>query len=217
MIRAGGAFKHTEKERASFRHPRPASNARHHARRTMTQAMTYCTACGARLIVTIPAGDTLSRLVCERCRTVHYENPKIVVGCIPEWEDRILLCKRAIEPRSGLWTFPAGFMEQGETLEEGAARETLEEAEAAVDIAQLCAVMSLPRVSQVYVVFRGIMRNADCGAGAESLETALFQRHDIPWSQLAFRVIHDVLKRYCATDDPHRPVHVDTIARLDHP
>ena len=139
--------------------------------------------------------------------------PKIVVGCIPEWQDRILLCKRAIAPRSGFWTFPAGFMETGETLKEAAARETLEEAEAAVDIAQLCAVMSLPRVNQVYVVFRGIMKNADCGAGAESLEAALFQRRHIPWPELAFRVIHDVLEHYCAKHNPHDPVQVGAVSR----
>ncbi len=179
--------------------------------------MTYCTACGARLIITIPHGDTLSRFVCERCQTVHYQNPKIVVGCLPEWEDRILLCKRAIEPRSGLWTFPAGFMEQDETLEEAAARETLEEAETAVDITRLFAVMSIPHVSQVYIVFRGIMRNADYGAGLESLDVALFQRKNIPWSQLAFHVIHDILQQYCHERDPHHPVHVGTISQLDHP
>ena len=159
----------------------------------------------------------MSRLVCERCHTVHYENPKIVVGCIPEWEDRILLCKRAIEPQSGLWTFPAGFMEKDETLEEAAARETLEEAEAAVEISQLCAVMSIPHVNQVYVVFRGIMKNADCGAGTESLDAALFQRKHIPWSALAFRVIHDILEYYCNESDQHRPVHVGTIVRPSHP
>ncbi len=158
----------------------------------------------------IPDGDTLLRFVCERCHTIHYENPKIVVGCLPEWEDRILLCKRAIEPRSGLWTFPAGFMEKDETLEEAAARETLEEAETEVEISRLYALFSIPHVNQIYVVFRGTMKQATFGAGTESLEVDLFKREDIPWSKLAFQVIHEILERYCK-DGAHAPVHVGTI------
>lgn len=150
------------------------------------------------------------RFVCERCHTVHYENPKIVVGCLPEWEDRILLCKRAIEPRYGLWTFPAGFMEKDETLEEAAARETLEEAEAEVEVSRLYAVFSIPHVNQVYVVFRGTMKQAAFGPGTESLEVDLFKPEDIPWSKLAFRVIHEILERYCQ-DGTQAPVHVGTI------
>lgn len=174
--------------------------------------MNYCNACGASLVMKIPEGDTLLRFVCERCHTVHYENPKIVVGCLPEWEDRILLCKRAIEPRAGLWTFPAGFMEQDETLEEAAARETLEEAEAEVEISRLYAVFSIPHVNQVYVVFRGTMKQATFGPGTESLEVELFTREDIPWSNLAFRVIHEILERYCkGQDGTDAPVHVGTI------
>ena len=172
--------------------------------------MNYCSACSAPLITKIPDGDTLLRFVCERCRTVHYENPKIVVGCLPEWEERILLCKRAIEPRYGLWTFPAGFMEKDETLEEAAARETLEEAEAEVEISGLYALFSIPHVNQVYVVFRGTMKRAAFGAGAESLEVELLKREDIPWSNLAFPVIHAILERYCK-DHTHARVHVGTI------
>ena len=173
--------------------------------------MNYCNACGAPLIKKIPEGDTLLRFVCECCQTIHYENPKIVVGCLPEWEDRILLCKRAIEPRSGLWTFPAGFMEKDETLEEAAARETLEEAKAEVEISRLYAIFSIPHVNQVYVVFRGTMKRAAFGVGMESLEVDLFKREDIPWSKLAFRVIHETLERYCK-DSAHAPVHVGTIS-----
>ena len=158
----------------------------------------------------IPEGDTLLRFVCERCQTVHYENPKIVVGCLPEWEDRILLCKRAIEPRYGLWTFPSGFMEKNESLEEAAARETLEEAEAEVEVTQLYAVFSIPHVNQVYVVFRGTMKRAAFGPGLESLEVDLFKQADIPWSKLAFRVIHEILERYCE-DGAQAAVHVGTI------
>ena len=175
--------------------------------------MNFCSACGTRLTFKIPDGDTLPRFVCEHCLTVHYENPKIVVGCIPEWKDRVLLCKRAIEPRYGQWTFPAGFMENDETLEEAAARETLEEARAEVEISRLYAIFSLPLVNQVYVVFRGTMKNADCGAGTESLEVALLKRENIPWSTLAFRVIHEILERYCQDGDrQHGPVHVGTIS-----
>ena len=172
--------------------------------------MNYCSACGAPLVTKIPEGDTLPRFVCERCHAIHYENPKIVVGCLPEWEDRILLCKRAIEPRAGLWTFPAGFMEKDETLEEAAARETLEEAEAEVLVSRLYAVFSIPHVNQVYVVFRGTMQQAAFGPGTESLEVELFKREDIPWSNLAFLVVHEVLERYCR-DGAHAPVHVGTI------
>ncbi len=178
--------------------------------------MNYCNACGGPLIMKIPEGDTLLRFVCARCHTVHYENPKIVVGCLPEWEGRILLCKRAIEPRRGLWTFPAGFMEKDESLEEAAARETLEEAEAEVEISRLYAMFSIPHVSQVYVVFRGTMKRAAFAPGAESLEVELFNREDIPWSKLAFRVIHAILERYCK-DGPHAPACVGTISSPSQP
>ena len=180
--------------------------------RTMTDAMKYCSACGASLRTQIPDGDTLPRLVCGRCATIHYENPKIVVGCIPEWKDRILLCKRAIEPRYGLWTFPAGFMEMDETVEDAAARETLEEANAAVEISQLYAIFSIPQVNQVYIVFRGIMNKAEFGAGRESLEVTLLKREEIPWPDLAFPVIRETLERYCRDAQSHRfGVHVCTI------
>ncbi len=160
----------------------------------------------------IPEGDNLLRFVCERCHTIHYENPKLVVGCVPEWENRILLCQRGIEPRYGFWTFPAGFMEKDETLEEAAARETLEEAGATVEISRLYAMFSIPHVNQVYVVFRGTMQQATFSAGVESLEVDLFKREDIPWSNLAFPVIHETLTRYCR-DGAQAPVHVGTVPR----
>jgi len=114
--------------------------------------MNYCSTCGARVRLRIPPGDTLPRFVCEGCDTIHYQNPKMVVGCIPEWEDQILLCRRAIEPRHGLWTIPAGFMENDETTQKAAARETMEEAKALVDISSLFAVFSIPAVSQVFLI-----------------------------------------------------------------
>ncbi len=158
--------------------------------------MKYCSACGAPVTQKIPPGDNVLRFVCETCQAIHYHNPKIVAGCIPEWEDRILLCRRAIDPRSGLWTFPAGFMEIGETTEEAAARETKEEAQADVEILSLYAVLSMPNIGQVYMVFRGRMLEPKFGAGAESLEVELFRREDIPWEKIAFPVVAEALRRY---------------------
>jgi len=158
--------------------------------------MKYCSHCGAQVVLKVPPGETLLRFVCEACQTVHYQNPKIVAGCIPEWEDKILLCRRAIEPRLGLWTFPAGFMELDETTEQAAARETLEEAKVEVEIKSLFAVFSLLRVNQVYVIFRGKMRSQDFGVGHESSDVQLFSPTKIPWESLAFPVIHETLERY---------------------
>lgn len=153
------------------------------------------------------------RFVCDTCQTIHYQNPKVVVGCLPEWDDGLLLCRRAIDPRIGFWTFPAGFMEQGESAEQAAARETLEEAQAEVEITSLYAVFSLPHISQVYMIFRGTMRSADYGAGNESLEAHLFHPAAIPWETLAFPVIVEALRRY--VNDKSRGVfdlHVGTVA-----
>ncbi|MGH7233301.1 MAG: NUDIX hydrolase [Nitrospiraceae bacterium] len=158
--------------------------------------MKYCCQCGASVSLKVPAGDLLPRFVCDTCDTIHYQNPKIVVGCLPEWEDQILLCRRAIDPRIGFWTFPAGFMEKGESAEQAAARETLEEAQADVEITSLYGVFSLPHISQVYLVFRGVLRRPAFGAGSESLETQLFLPDKIPWDALAFPVIRHTLTRY---------------------
>lgn len=159
--------------------------------------MKYCGTCGEQVVLKIPLGDSLPRFVCLICETIHYENPKIVVGCIPEWNNQILLCRRAIEPRYGLWTFPAGFMENNETLEEAMIRETFEEAKANVSVSGLYAIFSITSVNQVYLVFRGSMQDSTFGAGEESLEVKLFNHEDIPWSNLAFPVIHETLERYC--------------------
>lgn len=160
--------------------------------------MKYCSHCGASVIQKVPPGDNLPRHVCNQCEQIHYHNPKIVAGCIPEWEDHILLCRRAIEPRLGLWTFPAGFMELGESTEEAAIRETKEEAQADVEIVGLSAVLSLPHIGQVYLVFRGRMLAPICGAGEESLEVQLFPLSAIPWEQIAFPVVREALRRYVA-------------------
>jgi ADP-ribose pyrophosphatase YjhB (NUDIX family) len=158
--------------------------------------MKYCSNCSATVELLIPEGDSLPRYVCTTCNIIHYQNPKMVVGCIPEWEDKILLCRRAIEPRRGWWTLPAGFMENNETLEQAAARETLEEANARVEIGDLYAVYSLPHISQVYVLFRARLLDLDFKPGIESLEVKLLAENEIPWEEMAFRVIHDPLKQY---------------------
>ena len=159
-------------------------------------SINFCSECGAKVEQKVPEGETLRRAVCVSCQTIHYQNPKIVAGCVPEWEGQILLCRRAIEPRLGLWTFPAGFMEMGESTEEAAARETLEEAKANVEISSLYAVYSLPHVSQVYVVFRGQLVTREFGVGAESSEVELVSLDHIPWDHLAFPVIVEILTRY---------------------
>jgi len=146
--------------------------------------------------VQVPDGDNRPRFVCASCRVIHYQNPKMVVGCIPEWEDRILLCRRAIEPRRGLWTLPAGFMENGETAQAGAARETLEEANARVQVDSLYTVFNLPHIDQVYLLFRGRLLDLDFGPGEESLEVELFRERDVPWDRLAFQVVHETLQLY---------------------
>ncbi|HTP40508.1 MAG TPA: NUDIX hydrolase [Steroidobacteraceae bacterium] len=158
--------------------------------------MKFCPDCGANVEFLTPAGDHLPRWVCTVCGHVHYENPKLVVGCVPEWEGRILLCRRAIEPRHGFWTLPAGFMEKGETLQEAAARETREEAEAEVEIGSLLAIVHVLHVAQVHVMFRARLRAPRFGAGAESLETRLFDVADIPWPLLAFQSVRFSLQRY---------------------
>jgi ADP-ribose pyrophosphatase YjhB (NUDIX family) len=158
--------------------------------------MKYCSECGSPVALSVPRGDDRLRHVCGACGTVHYQNPKIVVGCIPEWEDRILLCRRAIEPRYGFWTLPAGFMEKGETSQQGAARETLEEAGARVEVGGLYSLFNLPHIDQVYLLFRGRLLDLDFAAGEESLEVGLFAEAEMPWAELAFPVIKESLKLY---------------------
>jgi ADP-ribose pyrophosphatase YjhB (NUDIX family) len=158
--------------------------------------MRFCNQCGAAVAFTVPEGDDRARHVCPACGTIHYQNPKIVVGCIPEWEDRILLCRRAIEPRYGFWTLPAGFMENGETSQQGAARETLEEARARVRVGDLYALFNLPHIDQVYLMFRSRLLDLDFGPGEESLEVGLFEASRIPWDRIAFPVVKETLGLY---------------------
>ena len=158
--------------------------------------MKFCSNCGAAVTRRVPPGDTLPRHVCGACGTIHYQNPRIIVGCIAEWGDKILLCRRAIEPRYGLWTVPAGFMENGETTQAGAARETLEEANARVEIGPLYALYNIPHINQVYMLFRARLLDLDFSAGAETLEARLFTEAEIPWPDIAFATVRNTLGHY---------------------
>ncbi len=157
--------------------------------------MNYCSNCGAKLIQQIPADDNRLRHVCPQCDVVHYLNPKVVVGCLPIAGDKVLLCRRAIAPRLGFWTIPAGFMENGETMLAGALRETLEEAAAKVKDEALYRLFDIPHINQVYVFYRGNL-DGGFGIGPESLESKLFTEAEIPWSELAFPIVTDVLTEY---------------------
>jgi len=156
----------------------------------------YCSACGEKVSLVVPEGDNRQRFVCGSCEMIHYENPKIVTGCIAEWQDKILLCKRAIEPRHGLWTLPAGFMENAETNLQGAARETAEEANAKVDNMKLFCVFSIAHINQVYTMYRGDLVEGLASPGSESLEVELVTEEEVPWQNIAFQVISETLKLY---------------------
>ena len=158
--------------------------------------MKYCSACGNLVVLRIPDGDNRERFLCEHCDTIHYQNPRVVTGCLALWEGRVLLCKRSIDPRRGYWTLPAGFLENGETTEAGAARETWEEARARVAIDHLYTLFSLPHISQVYLFYRAQLIDGVFSAGAESDAVALFREEDVPWSELAFPVVRDTLQHY---------------------
>ena len=158
--------------------------------------MKFCSNCGARVAHKVPPGDSLPRYVCDACQTIHYQNPRMVVGCIVEWGTQILLCRRAIEPRYGLWTVPAGYMENGETMHQGAMRETLEEATARVDIGPLYAMYNIPHINQVYILFRARLLDPDVKAGAETLEVRLVGEDEIPWDQIAFATVRNTLTHY---------------------
>jgi ADP-ribose pyrophosphatase YjhB (NUDIX family) len=177
--------------------------------------MNFCSTCGSsQLKLRIPDGDSLPRFVCSGCGAIHYQNPKVIVGCLPEWEDRVLLCQRAIEPRYGLWTLPAGFLENGETLMNGALRETMEEAHARVALGALYTVISLPQIDQVYMMFRSRLLDLDFGPGAESLDVRLFEERDVPWEMLAFRTIARTLRNYFVDRRQGAfPLHVSALER----
>ena len=175
--------------------------------------MNFCSHCGQPVALRVPEGDHLPRYVCTGCGRIHYQNPRIVAGCVPEHEGRILLCRRAIEPRLGYWTIPAGFMENGETIEDAARRESAEEAEAHVEIGSLLAVVSVLHADQVHVMFRARLPEPRFGAGRESLEVMLCDEADIPWQDIAFRSVDFALRRYL--DDRRRGVEQHHFTSLD--
>jgi ADP-ribose pyrophosphatase YjhB (NUDIX family) len=180
--------------------------------------MKFCPDCGAPNDVRIPDGDTRLRSVCSRCANIHYVNPKLVLGTIPVWEDQVLLCRRAIEPRYGMWTLPAGFMEVNESTAEGAMRETLEEAGARVSLGPLFSVFDIPHVNQVHVFYLARLENLDFAAGQESLEVQLFREEDIPWASIAFRTITATLRFYFHDRRlGHMSVHTGDIREIELP
>jgi len=158
--------------------------------------MNFCSNCGSRVVLKVPEGDFLPRHVCDNCGIIHYLNPKLVVGSVPVYEGRILLCKRGIEPRHGYWTIPAGFMENDETLEAGAAREAAEEARIQVEIGSLLLLANVTSARQVHVFFRSRMLTPDFGVTHESLEVRLVDESEIPWSDLAFPSTEYALRRF---------------------
>lgn len=170
--------------------------------------MMYCSVCGAKTEFRVPADDNRPRHLCNQCNTIHYENPKIICGCLVTYQDKVLLCKRAIEPRSGLWTLPAGFMENGETAGEGALRETYEEAYARPQLGELYALTSIPYISQVYMIFRAELDAPEFGPGPESLEVELFAADEIPWDRLAFQTVTRTLEHWVEDQKTgHFPLH----------
>ena len=158
--------------------------------------MKYCSNCGAKIKFGPVEGESLPRYYCETCHTIHYQNPNMIVGCLPRWEDQVLLCKRAIEPRKDYWTLPAGFLEIGEDVAEGAVRETVEEANAEVDLVGLFAVYSLRKIGQVYLMFLADLKNLNFHPGPESSDVRLFKREDIPWDEIAFSAVRFTLESY---------------------
>jgi ADP-ribose pyrophosphatase YjhB (NUDIX family) len=158
----------------------------------------HCRVCGAATQYRVPADDNRERAICSACNEVHYENPLNVVGTVPVWGDQVLLCRRNIEPRYGLWTLPAGFMELGETTAEGALRETVEEAGARIEMQGLFTLLNVVRVGQVHLYYRAKLQDTHFEPGPETIEARLFHEHEIPWEQLAFRTVRETLQRYFA-------------------
>lgn len=175
--------------------------------------MNFCSDCGSdKIELKIPAGDTYERFVCDNCGRVHYQNPRVIVGCLPFYEGKIMLCKRAIQPQEGLWNLPAGFLENGENAEDGAARETFEESLAKVEIIKLHVVFSLPKVNQVYLHFLAKMKNLNFGPTKESTEVKLFSIDEIPWSEIAFHSSTYALEKFIEYGEDYQGVHVGNYA-----
>jgi ADP-ribose pyrophosphatase YjhB (NUDIX family) len=174
--------------------------------------MNYCPDCGQTVSRKTPDGDTHARWVCDGCDTIHYQNPLVVVGCVPERDGKILLCKRAIEPRYGYWTVPAGFMELRESTATGAARETLEEACAEVEIGHLFAVVDVVDAGQVHLFYTAKLLG-DFAAGDESLEVRMFNEDEVPWDDIAFHSGRYALKKYFEDGGENNGAHVHELRR----
>ena len=183
-------LRHTESQHGIM--PRRAAATL--ARMLLPRRIQHCRVCGAPTVYRVPADDNRERAVCSACGEIHYENPLNVVGTVPVWGDQVLLCRRAIEPRHGLWTLPAGFMELGETTADGALRETVEEAGAKVEMQALFSVISVVRVGQVHLFYRARMLDTSLDPGPESLEARLFREDEVPWDELAFRTVRQTLE-----------------------
>ena len=166
--------------------------------------MKFCSQCAAPVHFLVPAGDNRERFVCQQCDTIFYDKPRIVAGTIPIGQDQVLLCRRAIQPRRGYWTLPAGFMENGESTEQAASRETWEEACAKVELGPLFSMITVPHIKQVHIFFLAQLSSKDFAAGEESLEVALFDEQDIPWQELAFATVGQSLQRYFADRQQHK-------------
>lgn len=160
------------------------------------RSICHCRVCGAPTDYRVPPDDNRPRATCTACGLVHYENPLNVVGTVPVWQDQVLLCRRAIEPRHGLWTLPAGFMELGETTAEGALRETVEESGAHVELEGLFTLLNVVRVGQVHLFYRARMLDLHLDPGPETLEARLFREDEIPWDELAFRTVRETLRLF---------------------
>jgi ADP-ribose pyrophosphatase YjhB (NUDIX family) len=162
------------------------------------RSIKHCRACGGEVRYTTPADDNRERATCTVCATIHYENPLNVVGTLPVWEDKVLLCRRNIEPRRGLWTLPAGFMELGESTAEGAVRETVEEAGAHIELQELFTLLNVVRVGQVHLFYRARLLDTEFAPGPETIEAELFAEADIPWDEIAFRTTKKTLEHFFA-------------------
>ena len=181
-----------QRRSAACRNDRTATLALMFVRRSIK----HCTACGSTTVYAVPAGDNRERATCTVCHTIHYENPLNVVGTVPVWGEQVLLCRRNIEPRYGLWTLPAGFLELGESTADGALRETIEEAGAKVEMQGLFSVLNVVRVGQLHLFYRARMLDTSLDPGPESIEARLFREHEVPWDQLAFRTVRQTLELY---------------------
>jgi ADP-ribose pyrophosphatase YjhB (NUDIX family) len=162
----------------------------------LPRSIKHCRTCGAPTQYLVPEGDNRERATCTACQAIHYENPTNIVGTVPVWQEKVLLCRRNIEPRYGLWTLPAGFMELGETTAEGAVRETIEEAGANIELQELFTLLNVVKVGQVHIYYRARLRDTRFEPGPETIEAQLFDETQIPWEQLAFRTVKETLQRF---------------------